>query len=41
MVKKIESKLRSNIWSLIILTISGSLIYALPYFRNYYYDAYV
>lgn len=41
MVKKIESKLRSNIWSLIILTISGSLIYALPYFRSYYYDAYV
>ncbi len=41
MVEKVESKLRKNMWSLVILTISGSLIYGLPYFRSYYYDAYV
>ena len=35
------SKLRQNIWRLVILTVAGSLIYGLPYFRSYYYDAYL
>lgn len=36
-----ESKLKKNIGRLVILTIAGSLIYGLPYFRSYYYDAYL
>ena len=28
-------------WRLIILAVAGSLIYGLPYFRTYYYDAYL
>lgn len=35
------SKLRQNIWRLVILTVAGSLIYGLPYFRSYFYDAYL
>ncbi|UWP60901.1 MFS transporter [Ruminococcus gauvreauii] len=35
------SKLKKNMPTLIILIISGALIYALPYFRSYYYDAFV
>lgn len=34
-------KLKKNIPTLIILIISGALVYALPYFRSYYYDAFV
>lgn len=41
MSKITESKLKKNMPTLIILIISGALIYALPYFRNYYYDAFV
>lgn len=35
------SKLKKNFPTLIILIISGALIYALPYFRSYYYDAFI
>lgn len=41
MAQKVASKLRGNMWRLIILAIAGSLIYGLPYFRTYYYDAYL
>lgn len=41
MAEKAASKLRGNIWRLIILAVAGSLIYGLPYFRTYYYDAYL
>ncbi|WP_297212392.1 MFS transporter [uncultured Flavonifractor sp.] len=41
MAEKVASKLKGNMWRLIILAIAGSLIYGLPYFRTYYYDAYV
>ena len=39
MAEKAGSKLKGNIWRLIILAVAGSLIYGLPYFRTYYYDA--
>ena len=41
MSTKVKSKLRQNIWRLVIITIAGSVIYGLPYFRSYYYDAYL
>lgn len=41
MAEKVASKLKGNIWRLIILAVAGSLIYGLPYFRTYYYDAYL
>ena len=41
MAEKVVSKLRGNMWRLIILAVAGSLIYGLPYFRTYYYDAYL
>lgn len=41
MNEKTSSKLKKNLWRLVILTIAGSLIYGLPYFRSYYYDAYL
>lgn len=41
MAEKAASKLKGNIWRLIILAVAGSLIYGLPYFRTYYYDAYL
>jgi len=41
MSAEVKSKLKQNIWKLVILTIAGSLIYGLPYFRSYYYDAYL
>jgi len=34
-------RLKSNLFRLFLLSFSGSIIYALPYFRLYYYDAYV
>lgn len=40
-MNEVTSKLRQNIWRLVILTIAGSMIYGLPYFRSYYYDAYM
>lgn len=36
-----DSQLKNNIPTLIILIISGAFIYALPYFRNYYYDTFI
>lgn len=36
-----ESKLKKNIWRLVLIALCGSLIYGLPYFRSYVYDAYV
>lgn len=41
MSEKTASKLKNNMGRLIILTTAGSLIYGLPYFRSYYYDAYL
>ena len=41
MAEKVVTKLRGNMWRLIILAVAGSLIYGLPYFRTYYYDAYL
>lgn len=35
------SKLKRNIWRLVLITIASSMIYGLPYFRSYYYDAYL
>jgi nitrate/nitrite transporter NarK len=32
--------LKKNLFRLLLLTFSGSIIYGLPYFRLYYYDAY-
>lgn len=37
---KHASKLMQNKFTFIILVLSASLIYGLPYFRSYYYDAY-
>lgn len=37
----VGSKLKKNMPTLLILIISGALIYALPYFRSYYYDAFL
>lgn len=34
-------KLKKNIPALIILIISGAMVYSLPYFRSYYYDAFL
>ncbi len=39
--RKTASKLKNNMGRLVILTTAGSLIYGLPYFRSYYYDAYL
>lgn len=36
-----ESLLKKNIFNVILLAICGSIIYGLPYFRFYYYDAYL
>lgn len=33
--------LKKNLFTLILLSFSGSLIYGLPYFRKYYYDDYM
>lgn len=36
-----KSRLKQNMWRLVLITISGAAIYGLPYFRSYYYDAYL
>jgi len=36
-----STKLKHNILLLALLTLSGSFIYSLPYFRLYYYDAFL
>ncbi len=35
------SKLKKHIFHLVIITIAGAMIYGLPYFRSYFYDAYL
>ncbi len=35
------SKLRKHLFSLVVITIAGAMIYGLPYFRLYFYDAYL
>lgn len=39
--EKVKTGIRKNFLTLCILAFSGSIIYGLPYFRYYYYDAYV
>ena len=41
MAGKKEGKLMKNLPTLIILIISGAFVYALPYFRSYYYDTFI
>lgn len=36
-----QGKLKSNMGTLVLLFMAGSIIYSLPYFRFYYYDAFV
>lgn len=36
-----QSKLKKNMLRLILISIAGTMIYVLPYFRSYYYDAYL
>lgn len=40
-IQSTGGKLKKNMPTLIILIISGALVYALPYFRSYYYDTFV
>lgn len=35
------SKLKKHMFHLVIITIAGAMIYGLPYFRSYFYDAYL
>lgn len=36
-----ESKLKNHMFHLVLITIAGAMIYGLPYFRSYFYDAYL
>lgn len=36
-----KSKLKSHMFHLVIITVAGAMIYGLPYFRSYFYDAYL
>lgn len=40
-MEKKSSTLRKNIFTVILLSFSGSLIYGLPYYRYYFYDSYM
>lgn len=40
MGKKANEGLKKNVLTIILLSFAGSIIYGLPYFRLYYYDAY-
>lgn len=40
MDRKARGGLKKNIFKIILLAFAGSIIYGLPYFRLYYYDAY-
>lgn len=40
-MQKIESKLKKNMPALIVLIVAGAMVYALPYLRYYYYDAFL
>lgn len=35
------SKLRKHLFALVVITVAGAMIYGLPYFRLYFYDAYL
>ena len=35
------SRLRKNLFVLVVISIAGAMIYGLPYFRSYFYDAYL
>lgn len=35
------SKLKKHMFHLVLITIAGAMIYGLPYFRSYFYDAYL
>lgn len=35
------SKLKKHMFHLVVITIAGAMIYGLPYFRSYFYDAYL
>ncbi|MBV7390616.1 MFS transporter [Enterococcus alishanensis] len=37
----VKTGLKKNFLTIILLALAGSIIYGLPYFRSYYYDAYV
>lgn len=39
--KKSKTGIRKNFFTICLLAFAGSIIYGLPYFRYYYYDAYV
>lgn len=38
---KVKSGLKKNLFTICILAFAGSIIYAMPYFRNYYYNDYM
>lgn len=40
MATKHNNSLHNNIFKILLLSFAGSIIYGLPYFRSYYYDAY-
>lgn len=40
MSKKVNEGLKKNVFTIILLSFAGAIIYGLPYFRLYYYDAY-
>lgn len=40
-MKQTPSLFKKNIGKILILAFAGSIIYGLPYFRYYYYDAYI
>lgn len=40
MTIKHSNSLNHNIFKILLLSFAGSIIYGLPYFRSYYYDAY-
>ena len=35
------SKLKKHMFHLVVITIAGAMVYGLPYFRSYFYDAYL
>lgn len=39
--QNVKTGIRKNFFTILLLAFSGSIIYGLPYFRYYYYDAYL
>lgn len=37
----LSGQLKRNFWRILLLGFVGAMIYGLPYFRNYFYDAYI